>query len=134
MKQPSNSPSPKGYGDYKNIHDPEWISMEARVEVFAALAHVSRIAEAIMGAAHAGLDNDGIVTVLPVEALYRVREYRSSGDTGQDGRPSPESQSDECVHQLPRSPWWPDTNGHRPEQQLPKKINPRREIGLDEEH
>ena len=85
----------KGYGDYKNFYDPEWISTQARVEVFAALADVSRIAETIMGAAFAGLDSDGIVAVLPVEALYRVREYRANRDTGQDGRPGPGSQSDE---------------------------------------
>lgn len=85
----------KGYGDYKNFYDPEWISMQARVEVFAELAHVSGIVEAIMGAAYAGLDNDGIVAVLPVEALYRVRDHRSNGGAGQEGRPAPGSQSDD---------------------------------------
>ena len=65
----------KGYGDYKNFYDPEWVSTQARVEVFAALADVPQIAEAIMGAAHGGLDNDGIVAVLPVETLYRIKDH-----------------------------------------------------------
>ena len=73
----------KGYGDYKNLYDPEWTSTQARVEVFAELAHVPRIAEAIMGAAYAGLDSGGIVAVRPVETLYRVSEHRPNQDTGQ---------------------------------------------------
>ncbi len=65
----------KGYGDYKNFCDPEWISTQPRVEVFAALADVPRIAEAIMGAAHVGLESDGIVAVLLVETLYRIKDH-----------------------------------------------------------
>ncbi len=67
----------KGYGDYKNFYDPEWTSTKARIEVFAELSHVPRIAEAIMGAAYAGLDTDGIVAVLPVEEIYRITDHGS---------------------------------------------------------
>jgi nitrogen regulatory protein P-II 1 len=67
----------KGYGDYKNFFDPEWVSTQARVEVFASVTHATRIAEAIMGAAHVGLESDGIVAVLPVETLYRIRDHHS---------------------------------------------------------
>lgn len=84
----------KGYGDYKNFYDPEWISTQARVEVFAALADVSRIAEAIMDGAHAGLDNDGIVAVLPVETLYRVRDHRPNRDIRQTPLPDQDSPSE----------------------------------------
>jgi len=67
----------KGYGDYKNFYDPDWVSTRARVEVFAAQADIPGIAEAIMDAAHAGLDNDGVVAVIPVEEIYRIRDHRS---------------------------------------------------------
>ncbi|MHB1333477.1 MAG: P-II family nitrogen regulator [Sulfuriferula sp.] len=80
----------KGYGDYKNLYDPEWISTQARVEVFAALPDATRIAEAIMGAAHDGLDSDGIVAVLPVETLYRIRDYRSGQDSQEAHLPDPD--------------------------------------------
>ena len=73
----------KGYGDYKNFYDPEWTSTQARVEVFAELTDVPRIAKAIMDAAYAGLDSDGIVAVLPVETLYRVSEHRPNPNMGQ---------------------------------------------------
>ncbi len=65
----------KGYGDYKNFYNPEWISTQARIEVFAALADASDIAKAIMDAAYAGLSTDGIVAVLPVEEIYRIRDH-----------------------------------------------------------
>lgn len=121
----------KRYGDYKNFHDPEWISMPARVEVFAELAHVSRISGAIMGAAYTGLDNNGIVAVL------RWKRCTVSGNIGrtgiQDRTVSPlreVSPMNACAsHQ--GSTRCPDTERHRPEQKLPKMINPRREIGVD---
>lgn len=84
----------KGYGDYKNFYDPEWTSTQARVEVFAELPHVPRIAKAIMDAAYAGLDTDGIVAVLPVETLYRVSEHRPNQNTGQAPSADPEGRTD----------------------------------------
>lgn len=65
----------KGYGDYKNFYDLEWISNQARVEVFVSREQVEAVVEAICGAAHAGLDSDGMVAVLPVETLMHIRDY-----------------------------------------------------------
>ena len=45
----------------------------ARIEIFTSVQKVDAIAEAIMDAAHVGLSGDGIVAVLPVEKLYRIR-------------------------------------------------------------
>lgn len=64
----------KGYGDYKNFYSNEWISRQARVELFALHDEVERIVNVIMDAAHTGLDTDGIVAVLPVEAIYSIKE------------------------------------------------------------
>ncbi|RAP56097.1 P-II family nitrogen regulator [Oleiagrimonas sp. MCCC 1A03011] len=65
----------KGYGDYKNFYNPEWISDQARIEVFVSHEQVEVVVEAICDAAHAGLDSDGMVAVLPVETLIHIRDF-----------------------------------------------------------
>lgn len=64
----------KGYGDYKNFYSPEWISEQARVEVFVPKAQAAAVVEAICHAAYAGLDSDGMIAVLPVENIVRIRD------------------------------------------------------------
>lgn len=64
----------KGYGDYKNFYSPEWTSEQARVEVFIAQPQAQAAVHAICQAAYRGLDTDGIVAVLPVESLMRIKD------------------------------------------------------------
>jgi len=64
----------KGYGDYKNFYTKDWTSTQARIELFASHDDVDRIVSVIMGAAHTGLDTDGIIAVLPVETIYRIKD------------------------------------------------------------
>ena len=45
----------------------------ARVEVFCELGRVEKIVATIMEAASTGLAGDGIVAVLPVERVFRIR-------------------------------------------------------------
>lgn len=66
----------KGYGDYKNFYSHEWVSTQARVEVFVLAQHAEQVVHDIMQAAHTGLDTDGVIAVLPVETIYHVRDYR----------------------------------------------------------
>ncbi|HUW28076.1 MAG TPA: P-II family nitrogen regulator [Sulfuriferula sp.] len=72
----------QGYGDYKNFYSSEWVSMQARVEVFVLAEHAEQVAQAIMRTAHAGLDTDGMIAVLPVETIYRVKDYFPSSSRG----------------------------------------------------
>jgi len=46
----------KGYGEYKNFYTNDWITTHARVEIFTS-----------------GTSGDGIVAVLPVEKVYKIR-------------------------------------------------------------
>jgi len=64
----------KGYGDYKNFYSPEWVSEQARIEVFVPDAQAAQVVAAICKAAYAGRDNDGMVAVLPVESLVRIKD------------------------------------------------------------
>jgi nitrogen regulatory protein P-II 1 len=63
----------KGYGDYRNFYTRDWMTSHARVEIFTDAARADGIAEAILDAAHTGQPGDGIVAVLPVERIYRIR-------------------------------------------------------------
>lgn len=63
----------KGFGEYANFYQADWMCSHVRVEVFAGVRQADGIAQAIMDAAHTGVEGDGIVAVLPVESLYHIR-------------------------------------------------------------
>ncbi len=63
----------KGFGEYANFYQPDWLSTHVRIEVFTSKLKADAIAEAIMEAAHTGIDGDGIVAVMPVESVYHIR-------------------------------------------------------------
>lgn len=63
----------KGYGEYANFFNPDWMVNHSRIEIFTEKAKVEEIVAAIMDIAHTGMPGDGIVAVLPVEKLYRIR-------------------------------------------------------------
>ena len=62
----------KGYGEYKNFFSADWKVGHARVEIFTARAE--EVADTIMKAAHSGSAGDGVVAIVPVEKLYRIRD------------------------------------------------------------
>lgn len=63
-----------GFGEYANLFRHDWSSRHARIEIFTDEARVDAIVQAISGAAHTGCAGDGIVAVLPVEHLFRIRD------------------------------------------------------------
>lgn len=63
----------KGFGEYHNYFAPNWLGLEARVEIFTRKEKVDAITAAIMDAAHTGLPGDGVIAVVPVERLYLIR-------------------------------------------------------------
>jgi nitrogen regulatory protein P-II 1 len=52
------------------------MSTYACIEIFTDVAQVKQIVDTIMRVAHTGTAGDGIVAVLPVDALYRIRDHR----------------------------------------------------------
>lgn len=66
----------KGFGEYANYLKPDWMSAYARIEIFADVDEAPRIIEAIMQVAHTGTAGDGIVAVLPVDRIFRIRDHR----------------------------------------------------------
>ncbi len=63
----------KGYGEYTDFYAKDWLTTHARIEVFVEKSEAETIAEAIMDAACLDMEGDGIVAILPVEKLYRIR-------------------------------------------------------------
>ena len=62
-----------GYGEYKDFLRENWLVPHARIEIFAPKTKADIIADVIMEAAHTGMAGNGIVSVLPVEKIYRIR-------------------------------------------------------------
>ena len=65
----------RGFGEYANFFTPDWMSAHARLEIFADAAQAQDIVETIIQAGHTGTAGDGLVAVLPVEKLYRIRDH-----------------------------------------------------------
>lgn len=63
----------KGYGEYVDLYARDWMTEHARIEIFTHASQVQRIVEAISAAASTGTRGDGIVSVLPVESVFRIR-------------------------------------------------------------
>lgn len=63
----------KGYGEYADFYARDWMVAYARIEIFTTQEKAEGIAQVIMDSAHVGLSGDGIIAVLPVERLYRIR-------------------------------------------------------------
>ncbi|HOG17014.1 MAG TPA: P-II family nitrogen regulator [Syntrophales bacterium] len=73
----------KGYGEYANFFRSDWSAAHARLEIYCRLARTEEIVDAIMDAAQTGLPGDGIVAVIPVEKVYRIRtRTQGNGDNG----------------------------------------------------
>ncbi len=63
----------KGYGEYANFFNPDWLVTHSRIEIFTDGTRTDDIAGAIMEVAHTGMEGDGIIAVIPVEKLFRIR-------------------------------------------------------------
>jgi len=63
----------KGYGEYANFFSSDWCVTHARLEIYCEASRANGIIRAIMDAAHTGSAGDGIVALIPVEQLYRIR-------------------------------------------------------------
>jgi len=72
----------KGFGDYANFFRNDLHSSHARIEIFTSKEEVKKIVDAIMDYAHTGYPGDGIIAILPVEEIFRIKD-RSTAETGE---------------------------------------------------
>lgn len=66
-----------GFGEYADPSRHDWLVEHARIEIFATADCAEAIVACIAEAAHTGTPGDGIIAVLPVERLVRIREHVS---------------------------------------------------------
>lgn len=67
----------KGYGEYANFFSSDWTCEHARIEIFVHETQTEKIVSTIMDSAHTGISGDGIVVVLPVESIFRIKTKKS---------------------------------------------------------
>ncbi len=72
----------KGYGEYTDFYAKDWLTTHARVELFLDKKDAEVTAQAIMDAASLDMAGDGVVAILPVEKLYRIRTKTEVSDGG----------------------------------------------------
>lgn len=72
----------KGYGEYADFYERDWLTTHVRVEIFTTAARADPLAQLIADTAHTGLAGDGIVAILPVERVIRIRT-RATADEGE---------------------------------------------------
>jgi len=69
----------KGYGEYANFYKGDWMVNRSKIEIFTEQKRVDEIARAVLETAHVGAAGDGILAVMPVEKLYRIRTMDEIG-------------------------------------------------------
>jgi len=70
----------KGHGEYENFYRSDHMTNYDRLEIFASESKAEDIARCIIGAAHSGLPDDGIVSILPVRKFYRIHAQADQGN------------------------------------------------------
>jgi len=64
----------KGYGEYKDFYCRDLMTNHARIEILVSAQRADEIAQAIMDVAYTGVEGDGIVAILPVAKIYKIRQ------------------------------------------------------------
>jgi nitrogen regulatory protein P-II 1 len=63
----------KGFGAHPNLFADDWTTEHIKIEIFTQAGNVDALVKEIVGVAHGGSGEDGIVAVIPVERFFRVR-------------------------------------------------------------
>lgn len=70
----------KGFGEYANFFSHDWMVSHARIELFVAANEADAIIAAIREMAGTGEAGDGIIAVLPVNRLIKIRSGEEASD------------------------------------------------------
>lgn len=63
----------KGYGEYANLFRRDKKTRHVKIEVYTSAEDCDVLREAVMDAAHTGTRGDGLVVVVPLDSVYRIR-------------------------------------------------------------
>jgi nitrogen regulatory protein P-II 1 len=63
----------KGYGEYVDFFAADWMSTYVKMEVITAANRADTIIATVLQVASSGTKGDGIVTLTPLERVWRIR-------------------------------------------------------------
>ena len=64
----------KGYGAYRNFFQRDMMSTHARIQIYAPEARVEEVINAIVEAGGVGADDDGVIAVSTIDAIFRISD------------------------------------------------------------
>lgn len=64
----------QGMGEYINPHGNHGLEPHRRIDVMLEASKAQLAAELIMQVARSGLTGDGVVAIMPIESLFRIRD------------------------------------------------------------
>lgn len=64
----------EGLGEYINHHGHNGLEPHTRIDVILEESRAQAAAELIMDVARSGLSGDGVVAIMPVDKLFRIRD------------------------------------------------------------
>lgn len=64
----------QGMGEYTNPHGSHGLEPHRRIDVMLEASKAQLAAELIMDVARSGLTGDGIVAIMPIDNLFRIRD------------------------------------------------------------
>ncbi|HSH29575.1 MAG TPA: P-II family nitrogen regulator [Thiohalobacter sp.] len=70
----------RGFGEYKDFFHEDLLTHHVRVEIFTTDHRSAALVDAIMQAAYTGAAGDGLVAVLPVTGVFRIRSKKPAGE------------------------------------------------------
>lgn len=70
----------KGYGEYKNLFAPDWMTDRAKIELFVDAATVDAVLKALADISRGAPPGAGIAAVVPVEQFVHLRSLADSVD------------------------------------------------------
>ena len=62
-----------GYGEHPNYFGADWKTHFMRLELFVPAEEAEELAKLIMQDARTGSEDNGIVAILPVDTIYKIR-------------------------------------------------------------
>lgn len=70
-----------GFGEETDFFNPDKLERHLKVEVWTVEEKAHEVAEAIIESAHVGIAGDGLVSIAPVDEIFRIRTRQPATET-----------------------------------------------------
>lgn len=66
----------EGYGEYADTFSPDWMVCHSKIEIFSETDKATLVSDAIASSGHTGIEGDGVIAILPVARLIRIKDAK----------------------------------------------------------